>query len=178
VRLKLGILVALALGLSGCGVLDDVGPATQATPDPAVYGPSRATNNDSPPAGELPVPPKVAPSPKVASELDDGQVGVVAVTGAVGVKPPSLDTAADLTVSDLQWSAWSATGAAGQGRLRLPSCQPTCADGATTEVPARVELSGLKTCDGRRYYDHAEVRVDPEDAPSGLQPASYVRAPC
>jgi hypothetical protein len=176
VRLRLGILLALAL--SGCGVLDDAGPATQATPDPAVYGPSRATSNDSPPASELPVPPKVTPSPRVASELDDGQVGVVGITGAVGVKPASLDTAADLTVSDLHWSAWSAAGAAGEGRLQLPSCQPTCADGTATEVPARVELSGLKTCDGRRYYDHAEVRVDPEDAPSGLQPASYLRAPC
>jgi len=41
-----------------------------------------------------------------------------------------------------------------------------------------VELSGLKTCDGRRYFDHAEVRVDPKAAPSGMQPASYVRAPC
>jgi len=50
--------------------------------------------------------------------------------------------------------------------------------GPGSAEPATVELSGLKTCDGRRYFDHAEVRVDPKVAPSGMQPASYLRAPC
>ena len=172
------VCVLLGLVLAGCGVLDDVGPATQATPDPAMYGPPEATNNDSPSSSELPPPPKVAPSPEVASELDAGQVGVVDMGGAIGVKPASLDTASDLTVSDLHWTAWDVSGATGQGRLRLPTCQPTCAAGGSRELEATVELSGLKTCDGRRYFDHAEVRVDPKVAPSGMQPASYVRAPC
>jgi len=176
-RLRLLALVVL-LALSGCGVLDDVGPATQATPDPALYGPSEATSNESPRSSELPVPPETTPSAEVASELDAGQVGVVDMGGAIGVKPASLDTASDLTVSDLHWTAWDASGATGEGRLRLPTCQPTCAAGGTTQLEATVELSGLKTCDGRRYFDHAEVRVDPKVAPSGMQPASYVRAPC
>jgi hypothetical protein len=172
-------LALLALALSGCGVLDDTGPATQATPDPALYGPSQATNNDSPASSELPPPPKVAPSREVASELDAGKVGIVSVTGLVGVEPASLDTASDLTVTELRWTAWDASGATGTGRLRLPTCQPDCAAGTVVEVPARVELSAVKTCDGRRYFDHAEVViVDPRDAPSGMQPASYVRAPC
>ena len=170
--------VLLGLVCAGCGVLDDVGPATQATPDPALYGPSEATSNESPRSSELPVPPETTPSPEVASELDAGQVGVVDMGGAVGVKPASLDTASDLTVSRLRWSAWDESGAEGEGTLRMPTCQPTCAAGATIELEARVELSGLKTCDGRRYYDHAEVRIDPKVAPSGLQPASYLRAPC
>jgi hypothetical protein len=171
-------LLALALALSGCGVLDDVGPATQATPDPALYGPPEATNNDSPASSELPPPPEVAPSEAVASELDAGKVGIVGITGIVGVEPSSLDTASDLTVTDMRWTTWDATGAAGEGRLLLPSCQPNCAAGTVTEVPARVELSAVKTCGGRRYFDHAEVVVDPRDAPSGMQPASYLRAPC
>jgi hypothetical protein len=170
-------LVAL-LALSGCGVLDDVGPATQATPDPALYGPPKATSNESPSSSELPPPPEQTPSAEVASALDSGEVGVVDLGGAVGVEPATLDTASDLTVSELRWSSWGASGATGDGLLRLPTCQPTCAAGGTEEVPARVELSGLKTCGGRRYFDHAEVSVDPRDAPSGVQPASYVRAPC
>jgi hypothetical protein len=176
-RMRLLALLAL-LALSGCGVLDDAGPATQATPDPAVYGPSHATGNESPSSSELPPPPSTTPSPQVASELDAGQVGVVDMGGAIGVKPASLDTSSDLTVSKLQWSAWDASGAEGEGTLRMPTCQPTCAGGATIELQAQVELSGLKTCDGRRYFDHAEVRIDPKVAPDGLQPASYLRAPC
>ena len=174
--MRLLIVILCALSLAGCGVLDDVGPATQATPDPSLYGPATATSNDSPPSSELPVPPKVAPSAEVASELDDGQVGIVDLDGVVGVRPDSLETASDLTLDSLRWSAWGAAGATGEGRLRLPNCQPTCASGGSTEVAARVELSGLKTCDGRRYFDHAEVRI--AAPPSGMQPASYLRAPC
>ena len=98
--------------------------------------------------------------------------------GAIGVKPASLDTASDLTVSDLHWTAWDVSGATGQGRLRLPTCQPTCAAGGSSR--ARGDGRALRAEDLRRarYFDHAEVRVDPKVAPSGMQPASYVRAPC
>jgi len=174
--MRLLIVMLSALALAGCGVLDDVGPATQATPDPALYGPPKAESNESPPSSELPVPPKVAPSAEVASELDEGQVGIVDMDGVVGVRPDSLQTASDLTLGELHWSAWEASGATGSGLLRVPNCQPTCATGGATEVVAQVELSGLKTCDGRRYFDHAEVRI--ASPPSGLQPASYLRAPC
>src|ERR1700754_569118 len=104
-----------AVALAGCGVLDDEGPATHNAPDPAVYGPSRATSNDSPPSSELPPPPVVTPSPRVAASLDAGEVGIVDLVGTVGVKPASLDTASDLTVSGLRWTEWSASGAAGDG---------------------------------------------------------------
>jgi hypothetical protein len=172
------VLALVALSLAGCGVLDDVGPATQATPDPSIYGPAEATDNDSPTSSELPAPPKVAPSREVAAELDAGRIGIVDIVGTVGVEPAGLDTASDLTVTELHWSHWDASGASGEGVLRVPTCQPTCATGLMQEIPARVELSAVKTCGDRRYFDHAEVRVDPGQAPSGMQPASYVRAPC
>jgi hypothetical protein len=170
--------VLVALVCAGCGVLDEKGPATRNAPDPAVYGPSKTTSNSSPPSSAIRVPPVVSPSPSVAAALDAGTVGVVDLVGTVGVKPVSLDTAADLTVEGLTWTSWSASGASGSGRLRMLTCQPNCAIGGAIEVPARVVLSDVKTCDGRRYFDHAEVRIDPEDAPSGMQPASYLRAPC
>jgi hypothetical protein len=172
------ILVLMALLVSGCGVLDDEGPATQATPDPAVYGPSHATGNDSPTSRELPPPPTVKPSTQVADALAAGGVGIVGITGVVAIEPESLDTAADVTVTGLRWTTWDVAGATGEGRMTVPTCQPTCASGATEDFPAQVVLSGAKVCDGRRYFDHAEVRIDPRDAPSGLQPASYLRAPC
>ena len=57
--------------------------------------------------------------------------------GAVGVKPASLDTASDLTRQRLRLAAWDASGAAGEGTLRMPTCQPTCAAGSTIELEAR-----------------------------------------
>jgi hypothetical protein len=166
--------VALALGLGGCGVLDDEGPAVPKAPDPAVYGPGTATKTTVP---SIPVPRLVAPPSAVAHALDTGSVGVVDLAGQVGIEPRSLDTAADLTLHDVQWSSWGAGGAAGTGRLRVLTCQPTCAASGTKDVAARISLAGVKTCDGRRYFERGEVLIDPRDASSG-QPATYLRAPC
>ncbi len=78
----------------------------------------------------------------------------------------------------MRWSRWGADGAAGAGELRLLDCQPTCASGGSRARAARIKLSGVKTCDGRRYFERGKVLLDPKDTPSGAQPATYLRAPC
>jgi len=166
------VLAVLACGFvfAGCGVLDDEGPALAPTPDPNVYGPRSAVPRERPPV-ELPDP--RPPSGVVARELDAGAVGVVDVTGAVGVKPTVLDTARDSRVESLTWTRWDTSGAEGRGTLRVRDCQPSCAHGLTKAVPATVVLSSVRVCDGRHYFSSAEVRVD-----AGEPPATYVRAPC
>jgi hypothetical protein len=78
-----------------------------------------------------------------------------------------------VTLVALRWARWDGQGAEGSGTLRMPDCQPTCATGGVDEKPARISLSGVKVCDGRRYFDHGEVRLD-----AGSRPATYLRAPC
>jgi hypothetical protein len=173
--MRLSLLLCV-LVLSGCGVLDDPGPATHNAPDPAVYGPSRTTGDTSP--SEIPRPPVRTVPAGVARQLDAGAVGVVDVTGAVGVRPSSLDTASDVTLVDVEWTAWGAAGASGRGTLRMQTCQPSCAVGGTRDVPASVTLSDVVTCSGRRYFGRGVVTLAPSDAPRGLQPATYLRAPC
>lgn len=168
-------LASVALLLAGCGVLDEEGPAISKAPDPAVYGPAKAVAREQP-ATEAP---KLAkPSASVAAALDDGAVGVVDLTGTVTIEPRTLETASDQTLEDVQWTRWGADGAQGTGRLRMLTCQPTCASGGSETIEAAISLTGVKTCDGRRYYEHARLDVDPKDTPSGSQPATYVRAPC
>jgi hypothetical protein len=163
----------LALVLSGCGVLDDEGPAAPKPPDPAVYGPSEPSKTADP---TIPVPRLVAPSPTVARALDRGEIGVVDLSGAVGIEPAALDTAADLSLSGVHWTSWGAEGASGVGTLRIVTCQPSCAASAFKDVPARIELSGVKTCSGRRYFERGRVLIDPKD--SATEPVTYLRAPC
>jgi hypothetical protein len=174
------VLVALLAGasLAGCGVLDDEGPEVLGKPDPAVYGPAHAVPTTQPVT--IPAPPVVEPSAAVAKALDGGSIGVVDLSGTVGIEPQSLETASDLTLEGVRWSHWGADGAAGAGRLRILTCQPTCASSGTREVAARVTLSGVKRCDGRSYFAGGEVLIDPKDTPSGSgdQPATYLRAPC
>ena len=169
------LVLCLALLVAGCGVLDDEGPALTNAPDPAVYGPEHAVDRE-PPAFDAP---KLAePPPEVARSLDAGAIGVVDLTGTVAIEPSSLETASDATLEEIRWSSWDEHGAEGSGRLRALTCQPTCAGGSTKTVAARIELSGVKVCGGRQYYERGEVLVDPKDTPSGSQPATYVRAPC
>jgi hypothetical protein len=174
--MRLGLVLAVGLLLlCGCGVLDDEAPALPPRPDPAVYGPSKAA------AGapqDLPIPDLQAATPTVARALDAGEIGVVDITGTVGVKPGSLETSDDSVLEGLEWSRWGADGAEGSGKLRMLVCQPTCASGNVEHVPARITLTGVTRCDGRRYFAAGTLAVDPALTPEGQQPATYVRAPC
>ena len=175
-RLGPALAVPLLL-LAGCGVLDDEGPAPPPRPDPAVYGPAqgcprvRRRRSRSPSCRP--------PTPTVARALDAGEIGVVDITGTVGVKPESLETSDGLACwRACEWSRWGDDGAEGSGELRMLVCQPTCASGNVEHVPARITLTGVTRCDGRRYFAAGTLAVDPALTPEGEQPATYVRAPC
>ena len=117
---------------------------------------------------------------EVARALDDGEVGVVDQSGIVSIEPAALDTALDVTLEDVQWTNWGRSGAEGTGQVSILTCQPTCAAGSHKRAPARITLTGVKTCDGRRYFERGEVSIAPKDSPSktGAAPATYLRAPC
>jgi hypothetical protein len=176
VRAVLVLLAAVAL--AGCGVLDDEGPAVQGKLDPAVYGPARATASAQPPVTGAPV--LVKPSARVTRALDEGAVAVVDPGGIVSIRPERLETSSDASLSGLRWTRWGSDGAEGSGEFRILTCQPTCASGGSDRVAARITLTGIKTCSGRRYFVRGEVLLDVKDTPSGsgAQPATYLRAPC
>ncbi len=162
-------LVLLALLAAGCGGAVDERPAATPTIDMSQYGPRHAV------AGKTPQAPVFKPviSPAIDRQLRAGAIGVVQVGGVVGVRPRALATSADGGLDGLVWSSWTATGAEGRGEFHVLDCQPDCATGHTRRVAATVELSGVKTCDGRQYFGAAEVTLS-----EGAPPASYVRAPC
>ena len=163
---------------AGCGVTPDehvINP-TPTPLDAQKYGPRQAAPGvpiavDRPHARRA--------SPEVDSQLAGGVVGVVDLSGAVGVRPRTLQTSADATLQDLRWRSWDASGARGSGRLRILDCSPSCAGGRPRVIAATVTLSAVRECGGRFYYDAAAIRIDPAASPvRGEQPASYVRAPC
>jgi hypothetical protein len=172
------VVLLAACACAGCGVLDDEGPAVQGKLDPAVYGPAQAAGSAQPPVIAAPV--VVAPSARVARALDGGAIAVVDPGGIVSIRPERLETSSDASLSALRWTRWGSDGAEGSGEFRILTCQPTCASGGSDRVPARITLSGVKTCSGRRYFERGEVLLDVKDTPSGsgAQPATYLRAPC
>jgi hypothetical protein len=169
VKRLLACLGVAAVVLAGCGS-DREAPAAAPTAPPGDYGPSEPGSGPR----KRPVePPRKDPSATVAAALAAGQVGVVGVEGAIGVRPRSLDVAADGALEDITWKAWSPQGAEGSGRLRERDCDPSCASGDIDHVDATVTLSRPRVCGRASYFDRAVVRVS-----RGRQPQSYVRAPC
>jgi hypothetical protein len=167
--MRIVCLLLLGVLAAGCG---ESGGRAAATPtiDLSRYGPRHAVAREQPPA------PLVRPKPAgsaIERALGAGVVGVVDVSGTVGVRPTVLETASDAQLVRLTWSSWSPAGAEARGELRVLDCQPSCATGHTKRLPARVKLTGVQVCDGRRYYQAAEVTLA-----SGAPPTSYVRAPC
>jgi hypothetical protein len=169
VRLTSALLcLALALIAAGCGDKDSGTPAQQPTPYPT----GRDQTLPEPPA------PKLKPlSDDVASELDQGQVGVVDLDGRATIRPKRLDFAADAAIEDITWSSWDSREAEGSGQVRLVDCDPTCAQGKAVTFPATVRLVQPKACQEGQFYDRVDVRLERTDGgPS--EPASFVRAPC
>src|SRR5262249_10354406 len=111
--------------------------------------------------------------PALHGSVPAGEIGVVGIDGAAGFRPATLATSSDASLEGLSWSSWSGGGAAGSGSFDVNDCQPNCATGHTRRVAAAVALSDVRTCDGRRYFGRAVVKLA-----SGPAPTSYVRAPC
>jgi hypothetical protein len=92
--------------------------------------------------------PSLAPSarPQLPGVIDDCTAAPPLGEQSVA-KPASITLAcADggLGIGDLVWSAWTASGATGTGRVWANDCTPNCAEGKFHYYPAAISLSGVK----------------------------------
>jgi hypothetical protein len=161
--------LALTLVVAGCGDGEDGGAPAQRPLD-------ITTGKDQT------LPPQPAPklkplSERVASELDQGTVGVVDMDGRAAIRPERLDFASNAALEGITWSRWDNREAEGSGQVRLVDCDPTCAQGKAVEFKATVRLVQPKSCQEGQFYDRVEVRLERTDG-GPPEPASFVRAPC
>lgn len=165
------VAAAVAIVLAGCGEqVPDVGQQ---------LGPLRA----DPPATAAPGP--TSEDPELVRRLRRLQPGsaprgatvLVDVTGddLVG-GPPVVEFAKDGTLSDLRWTGWGSDPAIGRGSVGLLHCTPSCARGLRRTSAATIRLSRLKRCEGRRFYDAAEVTVGAGAERSFAR--AFIGAPC
>jgi hypothetical protein len=91
---------------------------------------------------------KPTPSP-TASATPTCPSASAAYAVAIGpdcTKPTVLYFSSDLTVSirDITWSSWDASGATGRGTWYLVNCTPSCANGPIHKYPATLTLSNTQ----------------------------------
>jgi hypothetical protein len=63
-----------------------------------------------------------------------------------GIKPTQIYFSGDATLSirQITWSSWNASGATGSGSWYLETCLPNCAQGPVTKYPATLTLSAVQ----------------------------------
>ena len=63
-----------------------------------------------------------------------------------GIKPTQITFGVDASVSirQITWSSWNASGATGSGSWYLLTCVPNCAQGGVTKYPATLTLSAVR----------------------------------
>ena len=74
--------------------------------------------------------------------------------GYIDQKPEAVTlTCADggISVQDIKWNIWRASGSSGTGVHTVNQCKPDCVTGKWIEVPVEVKLTRLMT-DGDKFY--------------------------
>jgi hypothetical protein len=149
------IAVALLVGgvaLTGCGGKSPGSrAATVAGSSPAgTTGTASGPVTASSPAGS-----PSTPAPAVASSASSSPTGsggpVLIVRTAAGDvsfqgrRPVEIAFSGDSSnvVTKLTWSSWAPTAAVGHGMWGQDNCQPNCARGTVTQVPATIRLSDV-----------------------------------
>ena len=166
---RLGLIAASTLALAGCGDPERAAAPPAATPTPTPY------------AAPTGVEPTVAarearPDAALVVRLDAGEVALVDLEGAIGIRPRALEFAKGGRMRDVEWSSWTDRGAEGAGTMVGLVCNPNCAQGTRITVPATIVLSHPVACPDGRFFDRARIEV-PSDDPDA-QSTSWLAAPC
>lgn len=82
--------------------------------------------------------------------------------GVTTVEPATFTTGASggSRFYDFQWQEWGGPTATGEGIYAGKSCEPSCAEGLVTDLPATVNFSDIEECDGRLHHTTATLRTE------------------
>lgn len=141
------VLAGIALG--ACDGASATAPQTATTPAAKVTAttPAAKVTVTTPPTTTVSEPYSDPSAPPQLPGVIDDCTAAPPQGEQSAVEPRSITLAcADdgLGIGDLAWSAWTATGATGTGRVWANDCTPNCAEGKFHYDPAAITLSGVK----------------------------------
>jgi len=144
--------VVLAV-VAGAAVLAACGEAEK----PRTRGPSKATYTSTTAAPTSDVRDGDCPKANNAPITRGFDVRIAGQDGKARRRPRKLEVAREITLGCLRWSGWGGAQARASGIANELNCEPTCATGAITQRRARLTVSQLERCRGRRYYSQARL---------------------
>lgn len=105
------------------------------TAPPGTTAPSRSTSTTTAAAGTT----AGSQEPVLLVRMSNGNVGYE------GREPKTIDYSVDSSniVDHIHWSSWGPQSAVGHGVWTEESCNPNCATGPVTDVPATITLGGV-----------------------------------
>jgi serine/threonine protein kinase len=128
------------------------GPATAGSRSQSASAPASRLAASGSASSSAAVTSSASPTPSTSPSASASASATASSSGATpflvagnftGIEPSSISYSADGgdIVSDLTWASWTAAGATGHGISDIDSCNPNCAQGLKTEVPATITLS-------------------------------------
>lgn len=161
-RLTCLLLGLILVAAAGCGESEE----------PTTTGPAEATftapRQEEPANSE----PECEPAPEQKPITRGRDVRVAGLDAEPTRRPRALEVARDVRLDCLIWTRFGRGTAKATGRATVLDCVPSCAQSGTSRQAARLEVSGLQRCRGRRYYSEAELVV------GGEEPRAVLRSPC
>lgn len=170
---SIGVLAAAAaaaVAVAGCGAAEQ---------KPRTRGPSEATFTvtATTAAGASEPKPRCRPAPDqppLARTRRD--VRVAGLDEKPKTRPRTLVVAREIKLSCLVWTSFGGATASASGIAEVLDCVPTCAQSASGQRAARVAVSDLRSCSGRRFYSRVRLEVGADDPVE--RPRGYLTVPC
>jgi hypothetical protein len=83
-----------------------------------------------------------------------------------------------ITVEGIQWQAWGADEAIGNGTAQVNDCNPDCVSGSLKSYDAaQLKLSAIDSCSGHPQYTSLELSFT-DQAPPGINKPLSEKFPC
>ncbi|NUR74555.1 MAG: hypothetical protein HOU81_27410 [Hamadaea sp.] len=92
--------------------------------------------------------------------------GKLASSAAVEPQTAPISRDSSLKLTSMAWSSW-ADNATGTGVATINLCDPSCANGTSTQIPVTVTLSAPQQLCGRDFYTEMQLAFD-GTLPGGL----------
>lgn len=170
--LAAGVVISALLAFGGGGSSES---------EPSNRGPQRGTFDlPDPPAAEPAAldaeEPVCLPAREARRSRRGRDVRIAGLDGEAQRRPRTLQIAREIELRCLVWESFGGREATASGVTDELDCIPTCAQSGVKRRMARLRVSGLRRCGGRRFYSRMDLLLGVDEDTD--RPRTFPVVPC